>query len=79
MQEKNGGSRPKESIMRRIMNQNGMNYIQMLLVLVFAGILGALVVPFLTSQEQEEIRHVYTFHWIGYKLIFETGERVMAS
>ena len=29
--------------------------------------------------EQEDIRHVYAFHWIGYKLIFETGERVMAS
>ena len=42
--------------MRRIMNQTGMNYIQMLLVLVFAGILGALVVPYLTSQEKEEIR-----------------------
>lgn len=56
MQEKNGGSRPKESIMRRITSQNGMNYIQMLLVLVFAGILGALVVPYLTDQEKEEIR-----------------------
>ena len=56
MPEKNGGSRPKESIMRRIKSQNGMNYIQMLLVLVFAGILGALVVPYLTGQEKEEIR-----------------------
>ena len=56
MQEKNGGLGPKELIMRRITSQNGMNYIQMLLVLVFAGILGALVVPYLTDQEKEEIK-----------------------
>ncbi|MFC1545118.1 Tfp pilus assembly protein FimT/FimU [Gemmatimonadota bacterium] len=41
--------------MRRIMSQTGMNYIQMLLVLVLAGILGALVVPYLTSQEKMEL------------------------
>ncbi len=55
-QEKNGGLGPKESNMRRIMSQTGMNYIQMLLVLVLAGILGALVVPYLTSQERAEIK-----------------------
>jgi len=55
-QEKNGGLGPKESNMRRIMSQTGMNYIQMLLVLVLAGILGALVVPYLTNQEKEEIK-----------------------
>jgi len=41
--------------MRRLTSQDGMNYIQMLLVLVVAGILGALVVPYLTTQEREEI------------------------
>jgi len=41
--------------MRRLTSQDGMNYIQMLLVLVLAGILGALVVPYLTTQEREEL------------------------
>lgn len=41
--------------MRRLTSQDGMNYIQMLLVLVLAGILGALVVPYLTTREREEL------------------------
>ena len=41
--------------MRRLTSQDGMNYIQMLLVLVSAGILGALVVPYLTTLERDEL------------------------
>ncbi len=41
--------------MRRLTSQDGMNYIQMLLVLVLAGILGALVVPYLTTRERDEL------------------------
>jgi hypothetical protein len=29
--------------------------------------------------EREDLRHVYASHWIGYKVAFETGERVLAS
>ena len=41
--------------MRRFSNQNGINYIQMLLVIVVGGILGALVVPHLLNKERDEL------------------------
>lgn len=41
--------------MRRFSNQNGINYIQMLLVIVIGGILGALVVPHLLNKERDEL------------------------
>ena len=40
--------------MGRLRSQTGVNYIQVLLVIVTAGIVGALVVPHYTNQEQEE-------------------------
>lgn len=41
--------------MRRFSNQNGINYIQMLLVIVIGGIVGAIVVPHLLNKEREEL------------------------
>jgi hypothetical protein len=40
--------------MGRLRSQSGVNYIQVLLVIVTAGIVGALVVPYFTNQEREE-------------------------
>lgn len=34
--------------------------------------------PLIEALEEEGIRHIYTFNWIGYVLIFETGERILA-
>ncbi len=42
--------------MRRLTSQNGVNYIQMLLVIVIAGIIAALAVPYLLNQGVEEIQ-----------------------
>lgn len=42
--------------MHRFTNQSGMNYIQMLLVLVLGGIIGAIVVPYLSNKEEKELR-----------------------
>ncbi len=42
--------------MRRLTSQNGVNYIQMLLVIVIAGIVAALAVPYLLNQGVEEIQ-----------------------
>lgn len=33
--------------------------------------------PLITFLEAEDIRYVYTTHWLGYRLMFETGERVI--
>lgn len=41
--------------MGRLRSQTGVNYIQVLMVIVTAGIVGALVVPYFTNQEQEEL------------------------
>jgi len=42
--------------MRRLTSQNGVNYIQMLLVIVTAGIIAALAVPYLLNQGVEELQ-----------------------
>jgi len=44
--------------MRRLTSQAGVNYIQMLLVIVTAGIVGALVVPYLLNRGVEELQAV---------------------
>ena len=42
--------------MRRLTAQTGVNYIQVLLVIVTAGIISALVVPLLLNQGMEELQ-----------------------
>ncbi len=44
--------------MRRLTSQNGVNYIQMLLVIVTAGIIAALAVPYLLNQGAEELQEL---------------------
>jgi len=44
--------------MRRLTSQNGVNYIQMLLVIVTAGIIAALAVPYLLNQGVEELQEL---------------------
>ncbi len=34
------------------------------------------IAPLITCLEAEDIRYVYTTHWLGYRLMFETRERV---
>lgn len=50
--------RSKEWRMRRLTSQNGVNYIQMLLVIVTAGIIAALAVPYLLNQGVEELQEL---------------------
>ncbi|MFO7768270.1 MAG: type IV pilin protein [bacterium] len=42
--------------MRRLRSSAGMTYIQLLMIIVMAGIVGALAVPYYTNQKQEAIR-----------------------
>jgi type II secretory pathway pseudopilin PulG len=44
--------------MRRLTSQNGVNYIQMLLVIVTAGIMAALVIPYLLNRDVEELQAI---------------------
>lgn len=46
--------------MRRLTSQTGVNYIQVLLVIVTAGIIGALMVPYLLNQGVEELQALAT-------------------
>ncbi len=42
--------------MRRLRSSAGMTYIQLLLIIVIAGMVGALAVPYYTNQQQEQVR-----------------------
>ena len=42
--------------MRRLRSSAGMTYIQLLLIIVIAGMVGALAVPYYTEQERQAIR-----------------------